>query len=426
MAILVQQSEATAGYRRMYFHCVDATDGITAEAGEVGGQPQWSLNGAAWGNTTGVLVAIGNGRYYVELVAATEVNNLGVIEGRYKSANTAESIGTTLQVVPYDPYDGVRMGLTALPNAVPQAAGGIVTSTAGAEFDARTLPSADYVVVGDTLAAVTTVTTCSTVTNGLTTANVSVAGGVVEANLININGTASNLDKLIDADTTVAADGNLDAIVVNGSVLAHIMTTDKTTNSYNATTDSLQAAGTDNDAIIVGTITNAQGADVATDVALLVGTDGKALISTDAQDLSATLDVNTKTITAGVSINVALATTLAVRTSDTVFTLNAGHTVNDAYVNMVLAMQDVTDSHWESRRITAYTGATKTVTVDTAFTFVVAANDVIRLYQNAYAPTAAAGGGATAAQVWAYDVDGIITAGQAGDYQKKGGGGRYG
>ena len=50
--------------------------------------------------------------------------------------------------------------------------------------------------------------------------------------------------------------------------------------------------------IQAATITNAQGADVATDVALLVGTDGKALISTDAQDLSGTLDVNTKTIEA--------------------------------------------------------------------------------------------------------------------------------
>jgi len=107
MAILVQQSEATAEYRRMYFHCVDATDGMTPETGEADGQPQISLNGAGWGNTTNVLVAMGNGRYYVELVAATEVNSLGIIEGRYKSANTAESIGTTLQVVPFDPYDAI-------------------------------------------------------------------------------------------------------------------------------------------------------------------------------------------------------------------------------------------------------------------------------------------------------------------------------
>lgn len=138
MAILVQQSEATAALRRMYFHCVDATDGMTPETGEAAGQSQISLNGAAWGNTTNTLTAIGNGRYYVELIAATEANSLGIIEGRYKSANTAESIGTTLQVVPFDPYDGVRAGLTALPNAAADAAGGLPVSDAGGlDLDAK-------------------------------------------------------------------------------------------------------------------------------------------------------------------------------------------------------------------------------------------------------------------------------------------------
>lgn len=415
MAILVQVSEATAAYRRMYFHCVDATDGLAPETGEAAGQPQYSLNGAAWGNTTNTLTAIGNGRYYVELVAATEINAVGIIEGRYKSANTAESIGTTLQVVPYDPYDAVRMGLTALPNAVPQAAGGIVTSTAGAEFDARTLPSADYVVVGDTIAAVTSVTTVAA--NGITATSMA-------ADSIN---AASIKAGAID-NATFAADVGSTAHATNIISLA----ARKGLDDYDPPTNTefnLRSMPTA-DYVVVGDtiagVTLVTTCTTNTDLTAMSGADNLVLISTDAQDLSATLDVNTKTITAGVSINVALATTLAVRTSDTVFTLNAGHTVNDAYVNMVLAMQDVTDSHWESRRITAYTGATKTVTVDTAFTFVVAANDVIRLYQNAYAPTAAAGGGATAAQVWAYDVDGIITAGQAGDYQKKGGGGRYG
>jgi len=104
MAIHVKQNEATAAKRRMYFHCVDATDGMTPENGEAGGQPQLSVNGAAWANSTNILVLIGNGRYYVEL-AAGEVASVGVIEGRYKSANTAEIPGTTIQVVTWDPYD---------------------------------------------------------------------------------------------------------------------------------------------------------------------------------------------------------------------------------------------------------------------------------------------------------------------------------
>ena len=106
MAIHVKQNEATAAKRRMYFHCVDATDGMTPENGEGGGQPQLSVNGASWANSTNTLVLIGNGRYYVEL-SAGEVASVGVIEGRYKSANTAEIPGTTVQVVTPDPYDVV-------------------------------------------------------------------------------------------------------------------------------------------------------------------------------------------------------------------------------------------------------------------------------------------------------------------------------
>lgn len=106
MAIHVKQNEATAAKRRMYFHCVDATDGMTPENGEGGGQPQLSVNGGAWGNSVNTLVLMGNGRYYVEL-DSTEVASVGVLEGRYKSANTAEIPGTTVQIVTWDPYDVV-------------------------------------------------------------------------------------------------------------------------------------------------------------------------------------------------------------------------------------------------------------------------------------------------------------------------------
>ena len=129
--------------------------------------------------------------------------------------------------------------------------------------------------------------------------------------------------------------------------------------------------------------------------------------------------------TIDISVNVALATTLAVRTSDSVFTINAGSGVNDAYNNMVLALYDVTGTLWETRKISDYNGGDKTVTVDTAFTFVVAANDIIKIFMNAYAPTVAAGGGATATEVWAHDVSGNVTQGQAGNYQTIIGG-RYG
>jgi len=100
--ILVIKNEAVAARRRAYFQCVDVADGMTPELGEVGGQPEISIDGAAWtsaGAVIGVLVVIGNGRYYATLSQAVVNLDDAIIQTRYKSANTAESIGTTVQVV---------------------------------------------------------------------------------------------------------------------------------------------------------------------------------------------------------------------------------------------------------------------------------------------------------------------------------------
>ena len=115
--IRVNKNEATAARRRVYFHVVDVNDGMTPETGEEGGQPQVSVDGAAWTNTgIGVLAAIGNGRYYAEL-AQTLVNvDNAVIETRYKSANTAECPGDTAIVDSV--IEGAARASTALSNAV--------------------------------------------------------------------------------------------------------------------------------------------------------------------------------------------------------------------------------------------------------------------------------------------------------------------
>lgn len=103
MALNFQVSEATAAQRRFPLYLVDATDGITPETGEAAGQPQISKNGAAFANTSATLTAIGNGSYYVELTAG-ELDTLGMVTIRFKSANTAE-FSLTGQVVSFDPYD---------------------------------------------------------------------------------------------------------------------------------------------------------------------------------------------------------------------------------------------------------------------------------------------------------------------------------
>lgn len=129
MSRLYVLSEATAARRRFPLYLVDATDGITPETGESAGQPQISKAGGAWANTTATLTAIGNGAYYVELTA-TELNTLGMIQVRYKSANTAE-FNMDGEVVAIDIHDTVRLGLTALPNVASGSAGAIITAGTG-------------------------------------------------------------------------------------------------------------------------------------------------------------------------------------------------------------------------------------------------------------------------------------------------------
>lgn len=97
--IRVAKNEATAARRRAYFFLVDATDGITPETGEAGGQPQVSVDGGAWTNTgIGTLTAIGNGQYYADLTQALVNVDDAVIRTRYKSSATAECPGDTVIV----------------------------------------------------------------------------------------------------------------------------------------------------------------------------------------------------------------------------------------------------------------------------------------------------------------------------------------
>lgn len=79
-----------SGRRQLLVWCVDATDGITPETGEAGGQPQISKNGAALTNTAATLVALDatKGLYLVTLTTA-ELDTLGVLRLVYKSAATA-------------------------------------------------------------------------------------------------------------------------------------------------------------------------------------------------------------------------------------------------------------------------------------------------------------------------------------------------
>jgi len=88
-------------------------------------------------------------------------------------------------------------------------------------------------------------------------------------------------------------------------------------------------------------------------------------------------------------IHVALDTLVAtIPTPDTVITLDAGSTVDDAYNNMVISVYDVSTGHVASRRVIAYVGSTKQVTVDADFGFNIVADDVVRIWADTYSQTA--------------------------------------
>lgn len=100
MSRLYVHSESVAARRRFPIFLVDSVDGLTPETSEAGGQPQITKVGAAWGNTSATLTAVGNGHYYVELTAG-ELDTLGYFAIRYKSANTAE-FNMDGQVIAFD------------------------------------------------------------------------------------------------------------------------------------------------------------------------------------------------------------------------------------------------------------------------------------------------------------------------------------
>lgn len=129
--IEVKKNESDAEYRRVYFQCVDATDGMTPETGEAGGQPQISTRGSAFADAgIGVLVEIGNGRYYAVLTQdAVNIADRSVIESRYKSANTAEAIGSTVQIK--DPMADVLEGTITLKAALRVMLAALAGKTSG-------------------------------------------------------------------------------------------------------------------------------------------------------------------------------------------------------------------------------------------------------------------------------------------------------
>jgi hypothetical protein len=126
-----KQSEATAARRKFTFVCVDDTDGKTPETGLTFSGSEVSVRkGTATTYTAltniGSIVEIAHGEYQGEFTAA-ELSDLAHMHVKVNKTGVRLTVLQVGQVVPWDPYDSVRLGLTALPNAAAAASGGLYT-----------------------------------------------------------------------------------------------------------------------------------------------------------------------------------------------------------------------------------------------------------------------------------------------------------
>lgn len=124
-----------------------------------------------------------------------------------KGATNMAALPIELELTLFDPFDGVRAGLTALPNAAADAAGGLPISDAGGlDLDARLdaavssrLASADINLTAGAVDNVTTVATTTTNTDmrgtdsALLAASINLTGGAVD-NVTLVATTTTNTD----------------------------------------------------------------------------------------------------------------------------------------------------------------------------------------------------------------------------------------
>ena len=106
------------------FGMVDSADHITSKTG-LSPTVVISKNGGSFSAPSGAVTEVGNG-IYVLAANSTDRNTLGSFE-LYATATGADPVNASYVIVAYDPFDAMRLGLTAVPNANAGAAGGLPT-----------------------------------------------------------------------------------------------------------------------------------------------------------------------------------------------------------------------------------------------------------------------------------------------------------
>jgi len=122
---LIQQNTTTEPIPLLMVLSSDHVTGATGKTLTV----TLSKNGAAFGAAAGAVVELTAGRYYLT-GHATDRNTLGPLMVHVTAAD-CDPYDVDVQVVAFDPRNAVRLGLTALPSAAADAAGGLPISDAG-------------------------------------------------------------------------------------------------------------------------------------------------------------------------------------------------------------------------------------------------------------------------------------------------------
>ena len=159
---------------------VDEADHIT---GKTGLTPTVTIskNGGSFASPSGAVTELANG-WYLLAGHATDRDTLGDLL-IHATGSGADPMDERYCVVPWNPFDGVRLGMTALPNAAAGAAGGLPLSADGSG-------RVDVIKINGTSQTARDIGASVLISSGTGTGQLSVASGVIAANATQILGTA--------------------------------------------------------------------------------------------------------------------------------------------------------------------------------------------------------------------------------------------